>query len=377
MPYHHGSAPCLDVAQRKWPLTSVLLLTVGFLVTASRGAGSHRNILDSCPGRDAACLTSTFSKALESNEIADLARDVVRSYGAGESGASCHVVLHSLGVAYANSNRGDIPALGVPWQYCGSGLLHGVYESIRFEMAPTAGKNAFSRCDVEDFRSNTTLLEQCVHALGHALFYSMASLNNDVHSAAILAESYCVAGGRSSQVSLGRDYGVTCATGVYMTQRDAMLRSGWKVTPGADWERALAHCMKSRYPRACSVMFLEPILRTDPDTAGVLGSFVSWCVNGLATEGDALLSPSVSCAYFAGRALAATGPVAASGAAQGFTYELAALCSSGTFDHGVCYLGFYQSSLALGLPSSVIRERLCGLMTDSGIDCGILDRSIF
>jgi hypothetical protein len=332
------------------------LSTLCFIVitrgSATEEAGTNMTraiaiMLERCAG-DSECLeqeTSNLVAATSSPVVVDAAIEAYRENP--RAVPACHIYMHLLGAHLtAMITAGDAPVLGDIWTECGSGLVHGAFENIRFNTAgidEVAGVVAL--CDGEEFLEPLLRHHSCLHAVGHGIY---GAVDGDLPR----GEAICMQV-IPDEASFVRNH--PCLAGLYMVDRDERVVTFDVPVDVRGWANLLKHCPQSPRPDVCASSYL--MITGRYGRVEVL-SYLDWCLTMTAAK---------TCLPLLGQG-ATFMQLFTSSKDLDVTTCLDAVTERG-LDTAPCLEGSRQALDASGIPGEDIESELCQLLEVSGAAC--------
>lgn len=336
-------------------LLGVTLSTLCFIFitrgSATEEAGTNMtravaSMLERCAG-DSECLeaeTSNLVAATSSPVVVDAAIEAYRENP--RAVPACHIYMHLLGAHLtAMITAGDAPALGDIWTECGSGLVHGAFENIRFNTAgidEVAGVVAL--CDGEEFSEPFLRHHSCLHAVGHGIY---GAVDGDLPRGEALCMQVI-----PDEASFVRNH--PCLAGLYMVDRERISKFDLPVDVQG-WASLLKHCPASPRPDVCASSYL--MITSQYGLVEAI-SYLDWCL----TVADA-----ETCLPLIGQG-ATFRQLFTSSKDFDVTTCLDAATERG-LDTAPCLEGSRQALAASGIPGEDVENELCQLLEASGAVC--------
>jgi hypothetical protein len=259
----------------------------------------------------------------------------------------CHTMMHMLG-SYLEPTVGKTYPFADRWEVCGSGLIHGAFETLAIEgMSPKeAGAVAIQACAAQQFASEDALLRDCAHSVGHSVHAVWGDRISEGETACTGAavEGYSVA----SSTLLSQ-----CMGGLYMDEAKRLLAEAGGTVPDTreDWEHRFDHCRSAADVFECVTSFSR-YAASSPASAT---SFFQWCDD---------LAPADSCLHRIARDLGTK--TALSGDRVFFDTCLSIATGSGTGD-APCTDGLLAASGIAGQTGD--RSKICAILQERGSAC--------
>jgi len=299
-----------------------------------------------------ACLQAQLSELVVDGDVVALADAVLAVYEREPNlNYQCHNFMHLLG-SLLRPERSEIaaPALGGRWSACGSGLVHGAFETFDLsgEDPVAAGELAMAACTRQDFAADRVLLADCAHSLGHSVYAAYAekmSVGEKVCDGVGLVSSYLPSGSAVSQ----------CMGGLYMNRAETLTAS-IAVPPAtvAGWESAFGFCGEAADVFECAVSFGR-FASSDPGSAA---AFADWCADK-SSPGRCLRR----LAQDLGTRTVLTGD-------RSYHDTCAAIADRFELDRSVCVDGLTSAWMIAAQGGA--RDTVCALLNDYGRDCRVV-----
>lgn len=242
------------------PLLAAALRTCGVVATApARGTETTE------------CLQSYLTVLLSDRDVASVVDSVLDVYAREpDLNYQCHNFMHLIGSLLTPERAGeDVAALGHRWSVCGSGLVHGAFETFEISGLPpdVAGEDAMSACARQDFSTNRVLLADCAHSLGHSVYAAYA---DDIAT----GERVCAATSTVATVLPTGSTVAQCLGGLYMQRAEKLAAmAGPPPATAAGWEAGFGFCRRAADMFECSVSFGRFATESPVSAA----AFAEWC----------------------------------------------------------------------------------------------------
>lgn len=296
------------------------------------------------------CLESYLTVLLEDRDAASVV-DLVLDVYAREPDLNyqCHNFMHLIGSLLAPERAGEnVVALGHRWSVCGSGLVHGAFETFDLSGIPpdVAGKDSMSACARQDFSDDRVLLADCAHSVGHSVYAAYA---DDITA----GERVCAATATVATVLPAGATATQCLGGLYMQRAENLTAaSGPPPVTASGWEADFDFCRRAADMFECSVSFGRFATESPVSAA----AFAEWCAS-MASPGRCLRRLSQDL----GTRTVLSGDRSFHDACTGIaeTFEL---------DRSACTDGL-RAAWAIAAGGGA-RDVVCDLLRESGQDCG-------